>query len=229
MTTTPAPTPAPTAAVAARPARRIPRLIAILWRALKVELLLYASTARAIARRPAVPRGAEGFGYHQQTLSVLVIFAMLSAVELVVVDLIVHRWPAVRLPLLILGIWGVLWMVGLICNHLVRPHTVGPAGIRVRNGLDLDLALPWELVDSVALRTVSVEPKTPRLTTGDDGTTLSIRVSEATNVEIDLLAPTVVRLPGSSAKGGPHEIVRVRLWADDSDALLAAARRHFAS
>jgi hypothetical protein len=210
-------------------ARSLPRPIAILWRALKVELLLYASTARAIARRPAVPRGAEGFGYHRQTLSVLVIFAVLSAVELVVVDLIVHRWPTIRLPLLILGIWGVLWMVGLICNHLVRPHTVGPAGIRVRNGLDLDLALPWGVVDSVALRMVTVEPKTPRLTSDDDGTTLSIRVSEATNVEIDLLAPTRARLPGRSPKGGLHEIVRVRLWADDPDAFLAAARRHITS
>lgn len=210
-------------------ARTLPRPVTILWRALKVELLLYASIARAIARRPAVPREAEGFGYHRQTLSVLVIFAVLSAVELVVVDLIVHRWASIRLPLLVLGIWGVLWMVGLICNHLVRPHTVGPVGIRVRNGLDLDLALPWELIDSVALRTVTVEPKTPRLTTDDAGTTLSIRVSEATNVEIALIAPTVVRLPGRSPKGGPHEIVRVRLWADEPDALLAAARRHFAS
>lgn len=216
------PTTGPTTA-ATRP---LPRIVAILWRALKVELLLYASTVRAALRRPAIPPGAQGFGYHRETLSILLVFAALSAVELVVVDLIVHRWPAVRWPLLILGIWGVLWMVGLICNHLVRPHTVGPEGIRVRNGLDLDLALPWEVVDHVALRTVTVEPKTPAITTESRGAALSIRVSEATNVEIALVEPTVIRLPGRAPKGGRHEVAVVRLWADDPEGLLAAVRRH---
>jgi len=101
-------------------------------RALMLELSVYANIGRFIARRPAVPRGAAGFSFHKPVMTILVIFIVLSAVEVPIFDLIVHRWPAVRITLLVLGIWGVTWMFGLLCAYLMRPHTVGPAGIRVR-------------------------------------------------------------------------------------------------
>jgi hypothetical protein len=61
-------------------------------------------------------------------------FIGVSAVEFVVVDLLVRRWPTVRISLLALGIWGLVWMFGLLFGFLTRPHAVGPAGIRVRSG-----------------------------------------------------------------------------------------------
>ncbi|HEX6364782.1 MAG TPA: hypothetical protein VF000_01425, partial [Agromyces sp.] len=91
------------------------RVGGFLKRALRLELSIYASIGRFVARRPAIPRGARGFSYHKPVLTVLIIFIVLSAVEIPIVDLIVHRWPAVRIPFLILGIWGVTWMFGLLC------------------------------------------------------------------------------------------------------------------
>ena len=52
-------------------------------------------------------RGARGFSYHRPVLMVLWIFIGLSAFEIPIIDLIVHRWPPVRIAMLVLGIWGV--------------------------------------------------------------------------------------------------------------------------
>src|SRR5262245_46385387 len=134
-----------------------------LQRALRVELSIYANIGRLVARRPAIPRGAAGFGYHKPVLTVLIIFIVLSAVEIPIVDLIVHRWPAVRIGFLVLGIWGVTWMFGLLAAYLMRPHTVGPDGIRVRQGLEVDLPLSWDDIASVARVKRVDEPKSPRI------------------------------------------------------------------
>jgi hypothetical protein len=131
-----------------------------------VELRIYASIGRLVCRRPAIPAGADGFGYHKPVLSILVIFIALSAFEIPIIDLIVHQWPAVRIGFLVLGIWGLTWMVGLLAAYLTRPHTVGPDGIRVREGLELDLPLAWDDIASVALDRRVDEPKSPRIVGG---------------------------------------------------------------
>ncbi|MCH1882144.1 hypothetical protein [Agrococcus sp. ARC_14] len=197
---------------------------ALVTRMAALEKLIYGSIGRAVLRRPAVPVGANGFGYHSQSITVLVIFIVLSAFEIVIVDLIVHQWLIPRLVLLIVGIWGVVWMTGLLCAHVMRPHTVGPDGVRVRDGLDLDVHVPWSDVYSVTIGTVTDEPKSPRLV--DDATTLAVRVSDATNISIVLEGATRVVLPGSNPKGGEQQISTVRLWADDPKAFLAAVGEH---
>ena len=118
-------------------------------RALKLELGIYAAIGRAIARRKAVPRGAVGLPYHQPVMTLLIIFIVLSAIEIPIVDLIVHQWPAVRIFFLVLGIWGVTWMIGLLCAFLMRPHTVGPDGVQVREGIEIDIPLTWDDVLSI--------------------------------------------------------------------------------
>jgi hypothetical protein len=137
-----------------------------------------------------------------------------------VIDLIVHRWTGVRIAFLVLGIWGLTWMIGLLCAMLMRPHTVGPAGIRVRNGLEIDAPISWDDIASVAIVRRVDEPKTPRVVDG----VYSERMQDETNIEIELERPVEVRLPGIHPRGGAHEVTTVRLWADDPKAYLAAAR-----
>ncbi|HYI31996.1 MAG TPA: hypothetical protein VEX88_00875 [Glaciibacter sp.] len=205
-----------------RPAvRAVNRVFAVIVRAVRLEILLYVSIGRALIRRPAVPAGAKGFGFHSSVLTILVVFIVLSAVELFVVDLIVQRWEPVRIGFLVLGIWGLVWMIGVLCSHIVRPHTVGPDGIRIRNGLDMDAHVRWEDIHSVGITKQVDEPKTPRIIEADGSRTLMVRVGNETNIEIDLERPTIVRLPGRGPKGGEHEVTTVRLFADDPKAFLA--------
>lgn len=204
-------------------ARRLGRFA---LRALKVELRIYANIGRFIARRPAISPGAAGFSYHKPVLTVLIIFIVLSAVEIPVLDLIVHRWPAVRIPVLILGIWGLTWMFGLLCGYLMRPHTVGPDGIRVREGLEADIRLTWDDIASVARDRRVDEVKTPKITEADGARTLSMRMQDETVITIELERPTVVRLPGSAPKGGEQVVDDVRIWVDDPAGFMAEVRKH---
>ena len=195
-------------------------------RALRVELRIYASIGRAIARRPAVPRDGAGFAYHAPILTVLIIFIVLSAVEIPILDLIVHRWPVVRISMLALGIWGLTWMIGLLCAMLMRPHTVGPEGIRVREGLELDIPLSWDAIASVELARRIDEQKAPRITEDDGVPALAVRIADETNILLTLEGPTRVTLPGIGPKGGAHSVERVRLWTDDPRGFLREVARH---
>lgn len=195
-------------------------------RALLLELSIYANIGRFIARRPAIPRGAAGLSYHKPVLTVLIIFIVLSAVEIPIVDLIVHRWPVVRVLFLILGIWGVTWMFGFLCAYLMKPHTVGPDGIRVRQGLEVDLVFSWDDIASVARNKRVDEPKSPRFEETDASRILVYRMQDETDIEIELERPTVVRLPGGGAKGGEQTITGLRIWVDDPRAFMDEVRKH---
>lgn len=208
-----------------------PRAGSLGARALRMELRIYESLWRAIARRPVVGAGAEGFRYHRPVLTILIIFMVLSAAEIPILDAIVHRWPPVRIGVLIIGLWGLTWMIGLLCAYLTRPHTVGPDGIRVREGLELDLDLPWERIASIRLRQTSVDPNDPDRKPGrvfeEEGERIcAIRIANETNLEIAFEGPTRIRLPGLRPKGGEHEVTRLQFWADDPKGVLEAARRH---
>ncbi|SFR79544.1 hypothetical protein SAMN05428970_2578 [Agromyces sp. CF514] len=207
-------------------ASALPRFGRMLRRALVVELRIYANIGRFIARRPAIAPGAVGFSTHKPVFTVLMIFIVLSAVEIPIVDLVVHRWPAVRIAFLVLGIWGVTWMFGLLCAHLMRPVTVGPDGIRVQQGLELDVHLTWDDIASVARRKVVDEPKSLRIVETDVARTLALRMHDETSITIELERPTVVRLPGEPPKGGDQEITALRLWVDDPAGFLDEVRRH---
>ncbi|RXZ68629.1 hypothetical protein [Agromyces albus] len=197
-----------------------------LKRALQLELSIYANIGRLVARRPAIPQGAVGFSYHKPVLTVLIIFIALSAFEIPIVDLIVHRWPGVRIAFLILGIWGVTWMFGFLCAYLMKPHTVGPDGIRVRQGLEIDLALSWDDIASVARNKRVDEPKSPRFEETDASRILVFRMQDETDIEIELERPTVVRLPGGRAKGGEQTITGLRIWVDDPRGFMDEVRKH---
>ncbi len=203
------------------PASRSGRQLLAYWarRAVQMELGIWQSLYRFAARRPRVPTGSTGFTYHQAVLAVLVTFIVVSAVELVVVDVLVHRWPLVRIPLLIVGVWGLLWMSGLLAAMVTRPHAVGPEGIRARYATDVDVELPWDAIDAVVRRTRTREEKAPRLAHGDD--VLHLWMQDRTNVDVDLDRPVDIRLPEGTAT-----VRRISLFADDPTAFLAAVREH---
>ncbi|MET0932289.1 MAG: hypothetical protein ABWX56_01135, partial [Mycetocola sp.] len=127
------------------------RFASLARRAWAMEVGIWQSLYRFVFRRPRVPTGAVGFSYHGQVWAILMIFIGLSAIEIPIIDLVVHPWPAVRIPLLVAGIWGLTWMIGLALGFITRPHAVGPAGIRVRSGAETDIGLAWDDVESVAL------------------------------------------------------------------------------
>ena len=191
-------------------------------RATLAEIRSYQSIYRFVLRRPRVPAGARGFRYHEPVLTILIVFIALSAVELVAVDLIVRRWPYVRIPLLVLSIWGLIWMLGFLFGMLTRPHAVGPEGIRVRYGAEVDIPVPWAAVDTVAVRRHRVEDRQPKVTVNDQGeATLHLRIANETNLRIELDRPTELKLPH-----GGETVNVIAYYADDPKGFLDEVRRY---
>ena len=191
-------------------------------RALLMEIRGYQSIYRFLFRRPKVPAGAVGFSYYQPVFAILIVFVAVSAVEMVVVDLIVRRWAHIRIPLLILSVWGLIYMLGFLFGMLTRPHAIGPTGIRARYGPEIDIPLLWDDIESVTRRKHTLQNKQPKVSVDEDGeATLHLRMQNETNIEVELRAPIVVRLPQ-----GPETVSKVTLYADDSQAFMNEVGRH---
>jgi hypothetical protein len=191
-------------------------------RAVMMEIWGYLSIFRFVFRRPKVPRGAQAFTYHQLVLPLLSVFIVVSAIELVVVDVLVRRWEGVRIAMLVLGIWGLVWMFGLLFGFLTRPHAVGAEGIRLRSGAELDIPLRWDQIAAVSRRKRTAPDKQPQISVDEHGDrTLHLHMQNQTNVRIALHSPATVRLPR-----GPQTVSTVEVWVDQPDAFTDAARGH---
>lgn len=119
-------------------------MISLVRRALAYEIGMYRSLGRWVMRRPSVPdSGATRFGYSVLVAPVIWIFIFVSAVEVVAVDLLLP-WEGLRIAFLILGIWGLVWMLGLLASVKVHPHLVSDAGLRVRYSTNVNILIPWE-------------------------------------------------------------------------------------
>ncbi|BFU46176.1 hypothetical protein [Krasilnikovia sp. MM14-A1004] len=191
------------------------------------ELAMWHSLYRWIFRRPLhVEPGARTFGYIGVVKPILWAFIILSAVEIPIFDLILRHilpWEGLRRTVLVLGVYGLLWMIGLMAMLRMHPHVAGPAGLRVRNGATLEFLVPWEAVESVRARYRSLpSSRTVHLESADSGTVLSIGAGRQTSVDLVLRQPMAVDLPA----GRTENVGEIRLYADEPDALVELTRRH---
>jgi len=123
---------------------------------------------------------------------------------------------------MVLGVWGVLTMLGMLLGYLGRPHAVGPDGIRVRHGSEIDLCLPWDDIASVERRrhALSGAPALSLTGHGDDQV-LNQVVQDGTDILVTLERPTRLRLPQ-----GDITVSAVRMSVDEPAAFLDAVRTH---
>jgi hypothetical protein len=181
------------------------------------ELRLWAALFRWILRRPVpVEPGTRRFSYAGAVRMILIAFIAVSAIEIPILDLMIP-WEPVRIAALAAGVYGLIWMIGLAATMWAYPHLVGPSGLRIRNSITMDVAIPWDRVVSVEVRRRSMPPGGQ--TQLEDGV-LSLGMGSQTSVDVRLAGPLV--LPVRKIKGKPATIVRFH--ADDPEGLAEAAR-----
>jgi hypothetical protein len=203
------------------------RVLRIAWAALRLELSLYRALGRWITRRPDVPLGTEPIGYSRLVAPMLWLWIFGSAVEVVVLDLLLSRWwTPLRVPLLVLGVWGLAWMLGMLAAYRVRPHLLGADDLEVRDGIHARISVPLGRIRTVRsadhelpglLRSVHVE--------GEDGDALLlVGVGSRTNLELVLTGPTTLETPH-----GPTTATRVGLWVDEPREVAERLRRRLSA
>lgn len=194
------------------------RGLALARRALAFEFSLWRAMAQwVLRRRPGKGPEDREFPHRGAVLATVLVLLGASLVEVVALELIVP-WPTVRAVLFVLGVWGVVLVLGLLAALTVRPHLVGPAGVRVRSGTNWEVLVPWDAVADVRAVRRTRDGRGAQL----DGDALHVVVADQTTVEIALSRPLAVRLPG----GATGEVTRVTLYADQPRGLVAAARAH---
>jgi hypothetical protein len=155
----------------------------------------------------------EPIGYARLVGPVLWLWIFGSTTEVVVVEVVLRQveagWAeALRVPLLVVGVWGVLWMLGMAAAYRVRPHLLTSDHLRVRNGARTWVDLPLDAI--TAARTVEHElPGVVRALHHEDGLLL-VGVSSRTNLELVLTGPTVLE-----TSKGEVTADRVGLWVDE--------------
>ncbi|HEU4515459.1 MAG TPA: hypothetical protein VFR87_20295 [Nocardioidaceae bacterium] len=197
------------------------RLYALAEHAVVFELRLYRSLFRWLVRRPDLGGPEDtAFTYARTVTPVMWLWIFASAAELPLVHLLIP-WDGLRIALLVVGVWGLVWMVGLLASLYVYPHLLGPAELRVRYGASHSITLPWTSVATVTHRQRDLDSSVWTLQPRDTehGTDLQVAVSGQVNVHARLHAPTTV----PTAKGD-MEISELSFFADDPRAFVAHAR-----
>ncbi|WP_319459127.1 hypothetical protein [Micromonospora sp. RTP1Z1] len=203
------------------------RPVTLLRRAVAYEVGMWRSLGRWLLRRPlVVAPGAEAFSYVGVVKPILGVFIGLSAIEIPIFDLIIRHtvpWPSVRHTALALGVWGLLWMIGLFASLRIHPHVADTAGLRVRNGFSVDFLVPWTAVARVDARYRSLpSSRAIQIEHDDAATILNVGAGSQTSVDVVLREPLSVPLP----EGPSGPVTEIRLYADEPQALVAWARRH---
>jgi hypothetical protein len=130
-------------------------------------------------------------------------------------------WEGVRTVALALGAYVVFWMVGLLASIRVHPHVVGDAGLRVRNGLSVDIAIRWDAIAEIRARPRAMTPgRNVRREQGRSGPVLVLGMAHQTSVDVLLRDALAIPLP----RGATDPVPELRFHADDPDALVARAR-----
>ena len=63
----------------------------------------------------------------------LCLWIFASAAEIPLLHVLLP-WHAAQVVSIVLGAWGLVWMLGLLASYRVRPHLLDADGLRVRNG-----------------------------------------------------------------------------------------------
>ena len=198
--------------------------VALARRAWRWERGVWVSLYRWLRRSdPSAHPEAERFTYVKAIEVILWGFIVVSAIEVPAAHLLIP-WEPVRTIVLVLGIWGLLWMVGLLAAYTVHSHLVEPGGLRLRNGFAVDVTIPWEHIAGVATRERSRDgSRTVQLDEGqgehEGAAVLHLVVGSRTNVDLRLHRPVSLDLPQ-----GPTLVGEVRLLADEPKALAVRIR-----
>jgi hypothetical protein len=205
-------------------------VLPLLRRAATLEVAMWRSLFRWVLRRPPeFGPGGEPFSYAGVVKPILGVFIGLSVVELPILDVILRHtvsWQPARVIALTIGIYGLLWMIGLLASLLLHPHVVDDSGLRIRGGTTMDVRVPWHAIAAIHTRYRSLpSSRGVQYDRTDDEVILNLGTASQTSVDIRFHHPTVVALP----KGPSEPATELRFYADEPDALAARARPRLAA
>lgn len=183
----------------------------------RLEVCSYAALWRVVRGRPRVPAGWRGFGYLRGTLVVPLALLAVAVVEIVALHLLLP-WPAVRVVVLVVEVWGILLVAGILAGRAANPHLLGPDALVLRWGYEDIARIPLAQVSAVSRCSAPT-----RTRSGVEDGAVTLAFFEPANIQVEFTAEIPAqwsdRLLGSTP---PQQVRRAFLYLSDPEEFVAA-------
>ncbi|MEU6756939.1 hypothetical protein [Streptomyces sp. NPDC046685] len=177
-------------------------------KAMGMEFGLFRALWRWIRRKPDAPEGHQILSYGSEIKPIMWVMVFLVPLEILAVELLIP-WTVARIALLVLSVYGTVWVLGFIAALSIRPHTVGDGKIVLRFAHFTQIAIPLELVESVRSSRHSGYRRAVNISDG----VLAMPIGDSTTLSIKLREPySVAPKPGKPTQ----EVREVRFAADNT-------------
>lgn len=159
----------------------------------KHELDMWKLASFLVRRKINAPTHADTFQYGSEQRAIYVALIIVSIVEIIVIELIVP-WKTVRLTIIVLSIYGAIWLFLFYKSYRINPHYLDDNTLVLRVGLLFKLTINRTNIKSVRMA---------RRTWGNKFLSVSnqaaiIKHGSDTNVEVLLNKPTPNLVSGNS-------------------------------
>lgn len=122
-------------------------------------------------------------------------------------DLILRPWPWIRYPFLVLGIWGVIYMIGFVAAYQKLPHTLTEDNLTLRAGPLAEYRIPRDKILAVKLDQQSYESNKSRQLLGER---FALLMAGSTNVTVELSEALLIE-----HRGEAHRITSFSFYLDE--------------
>jgi len=190
----------------------LPRPVAFLVRQ---EFRIFGALVGGIRRHRDAAPGDRLLAYGGRLRGILGSMIGISIVELAIVEFLVP-WTWLRWTFLILGVYGLIWVLGFAASAYTRPHLLDAERLRLRMTIFADIAVPLGTLSQVGGGGIASHQ---RGVEAGDGK-LAVSVLGLSNMSLTFAEPVEV----NCGKAGRHAVRNVRFYVDDPEAATAAIR-----
>ncbi len=176
-------------------------------RAVGLEFGLFRALWLWIRRKPDTPAGYAVLTYGSEIKPVMWAMVFLVPLEIGAVEFLVP-WSGVRVVLLVISVYGTLWVLGFVAALSVRPHVVGGGRMVLRFAHFVRIEIPLAHVESVRMSRHSGYRRAVQIHDG----VLAMPISDSTTLSVTLREPC----PVAPKPGKPPQDVREVRFAVDS-------------
>ena len=187
--------------------------------ALALEARIFAAGLALLTGCARAPRDGHSYTRNQNAITVLWCAPVMLLPEMVLLDVLLARWPSARLASDLLHVYLTVWALGVIAALRGAPHRVTAVSAELRLGPFMRATLPLDAILSVRVR--RQENGRSALRAERAGSALFTLPDADALVEVELKRPIRVE----RALHAPRSVSRLLIVADRPHDFAAALSR----
>ena len=206
------------------------------WRALEegLALIMPRRVARVMVLEPRLwvcllqwasrrmRPGGDDFSYHKRSLAsgLVAVVALTTPVELLIWEILVP-WAWLRIVLLILGIYALVWVFGFYASLAFLPHRLEEGGLRLHYGAFAQGFIPYSEIEKTERNTLKAPKPGDGLQTHPEENALYLATGGKTDLTLQLRTPQII----DGLLRTSHPVTTIHLSADEPERMASKLRQ----